>query len=59
MAYSQAVRRKRAYYIKELAEKDSRNKLTRTVHRGQDFRLMSIPRKSLIESKAGKWEIQV
>lgn len=41
---------------KELAEKEQRNKLTQALHhgQGQDFRLRSIPRKSLIVSKAGK-----
>lgn len=41
--------------IKELAEKELRAKLTQALHSGQDFRLRSIPRKSLVVSKAGKW----
>ena len=42
--------------IKKLAEKELRNKLTQALHhgQGQDFRLRSIPRASLIVSKSGK-----
>lgn len=42
--------------IKELAEKELRNKLTQALHHGQgrDFRLRFIPRKCLMVSKADK-----